>query len=435
MFLFRKKIIIILSSAILPIKILTFAQTPFYKPYDINYRTDLYNFSDEQSDSHYAHLKVGVSSEYGETDKSLNGSAERTSLLSIYHHSESSLAMLQGAQAGSPIKQLANQLNSALIGVTDDGKRGRLKFYGKYSELDFNLYASYWFRVYKIPGHFHVNLYIPFRDKRVKDFHIKDLTKNTLSADILVKELITDNIQGLVKELGDLELSNWHKTGIGDVIFLAGWQHSFVQYRKILKKVRLYARAGVSFPTGAKADINNPFSAPLGNDGSFSFPIDFGIDLYLKNKIKAGLEFEILQLSETTRTRRIKTDRNQTDFLLLNKALTRKKYGDTWRFNLYVQSEHFYRGLSAALIYQFVRNEDDRLILKTHNFNEEIANTAQSLQDWTYQFVALQINYDCGKEVRRFPLRPQISLYYKIPVAGHRFIDMNTVGGQLTFNF
>lgn len=411
---------------------ITFGEiTTFYRPYDINYRTDLYKISD----SKIGHLKIGTTFEIGGATKSLDESGSSVSLLSIYHNSESSLAMLQGAPEDSKTAQLANELNTMLAGATDDGKRGRIKFHAKFKEMDYNIYTSYWFQFYKIPGYFHFATYLPIRSKLVKNLSIEDLTADKLTADLVVKELVTDNLKSLVKELGGLELEGWNKTGIGDLTFMVGWQHNFRQHRRVLKNVRLTARAGMSVPTSTQNNENNPFSMPLGYNGAFTFPILFGIDLYLKHNIKTGVELEILQFTDVTRKRRLKTAKKQTEFLLLNKGLCRLKQGDLWKFNVYLQAEHFYRGLSAMVAYQFSRNFDNKIILKTSLFNNEIVNSAENLQDWTYQLVAFQLNYDFEREISKFFIRPQISLYYKIPVAGHRILTMQSFGGQLVLNF
>jgi hypothetical protein len=380
-------------------------------------------------------FRFGTNVEYGTTTKCRDWNENKVGVLRVYKESESAIAMLMGAERGSSIHSLANLLIPALAGVTDDGKRGRFLLDGRFEELDFSFWGKYNISVGKIPGNFDVYCYVPFRYVDVSDVQWHDQTESVLNADLAVKHYVTDDIHTVVRDLGSLDLGSWNKLGIGDITFLLRWYTDFRQMKEHLKNVRITTRFGLSIPSGSEKDEDKVFSMPLGNDGAWGFPLAAGIDLYFVKRVKAGLELETLVLLDKTRVRRLKTDTNQTDFLLLHKGKATKSFGITWKFNLFVQAKHFFKGLSAMIAYQFIKHDGDSLTAQENDFSYNIINSAQTLEDWGTQHFIFQLNYDCFKEFKHAWLKPQLSFFYKLPVTGKRVINSHTFGGQIALNF
>ena len=85
--------------------------------------------------------------------------------------------------------------------------------------------------------------------------------------------------------------------------------------------------------------------------------------------------------------------------------------------------------------YQFLKHDDDKLTSQSNDFSYHVINSAQSLKEWGTQNFVFQFNYDFFNECKDFLLKPQLSVFYKLPVAGKRVLNSYTFGGQVAFNF
>ena len=408
--------------------IFAYAYTPtnFYRPYDINLR---------MAEWKGQNVAVGMNFEYGSARTGRNGSEDKTGVLRIYNQTESALAMLMGAQRGSQIYQLAQRLIPAHGPATDDGVRGNFKLDGDFQGLDWTIWTRCRLPIKTLPGSFDFYLYVPFRYIEIDDIKWNDQTKNVLNADRDVHFYLTDDIKANVARLGGLNLDDWNKFGFGDIVLMLNWFKDFKQTKEHLKNVRLTGRLGLTIPSGSMKDEDKAFSLPLGNDGAWGIPFAASLDLNFVRKLKAGLEFEMLFLFDETSERRLKTDEHQTDYLLLHKGIVTKSFGFTWKFNLFVQAQHFFKGLSGMVAYQFLKHDDDTLTPQSNDFSYHIINSAQSLQEWGMQNFVFQLNYDFFKECKNSWFKPQFSLFYKMPITGRRVINPHTFGGQIALNF
>jgi len=281
-------------------------------------------------------------------------------------------------------------------------------------------------------------VHLPLRWRKIEDIQFKDLSKNVLPmVPYYYQQNYTksfDIFNTKMKELGNLDFGECDKSGIGDLVVMLEWLRSFKQNKEALKNVDLFLKIGLSCPTGKERDIDKVFSMPLGNDGAWGMPIGFGLGLDFSNKIRAGGDVEFFILFDETKERRLKTSSDQTEFLLLNKGRATLDSGLTWKFNIFLQAYRFYKGLSLKLDYEYIKHDDDTLYEKTDTFDRTIINTANSLKEWNTHNLIFQANLDffMWKSVLT---RPQLSLFYKYPIAGKNIINMGTFGGQLGFNF
>ncbi len=403
-----------------------FAHTNLYRPYDINLR---------MADWENTSFKCGVNFEYGDTSKCRDWDENKVNVLQIFSPTESSLAMLAGAEPGSDIYEYANRFLPAFSPATDDGVRGHFKLDGKFEGWDLTFWGQYRISSENIPGKFDVFLYVPFRYLELGDVKWIDQTKSVLNADLDVKNYLTNNIHNVARDLGGLDLTSWDSFGISDIVLMLGWFKDFKQLKENLKNVRVSVGLGLTIPSATEKDEDKSFSLPLGHDGTWTVPIRLGLDLDFINRIRAGIEFEMLYMFDNTKNIRLKTDVHQTDFLLLHKGKATKSYGMTWKFNLFLQARRFIRGLSAMVAYQFVKHDDDTLTAQTNNFSYQIINTAQYLEEWGMQNFIFQLNYDFFKTCKKSWFKPQVSVFYKLPITGKRVINPHTFGAQFAVNF
>jgi len=169
-----------------------YAPTNFFRPYDINLRTAEWKGTD---------FKVGANFEYGETSKCRDYDENKNGVLRRYNESESTLAMLMGANRGTEIYNLANQLLSPFVPATDDGVRGHFNLDGKFEEWDLTLWGKYDLPIEVLSGNWSISAYLPIKSLKVENVKWNDQTENVLQADRMVRELLTDDIHTVQKSL------------------------------------------------------------------------------------------------------------------------------------------------------------------------------------------------------------------------------------------
>ncbi|HJZ23620.1 MAG TPA: hypothetical protein VJ201_04140 [Candidatus Babeliales bacterium] len=411
----------------------SFAPITFFEPWNTNLRTPVWR----QSDGSYVPFKVGVNFESGSTSDSHNFRGESSELGALYHDAEDTLAMLLGELRTPEIAAVADDdIFFELLTVDPDPDRGKVRFNGRFEGYNFNLFAQYYFDFCDIPGLFDIGVYLPIVSREIKYVRMLDLTKNVTTLDRTIRLRITMRAKELAQKLGNLEVGDFKKSGIGDLAVIFAWHHEYPQFRKQIENVRLTARVGVTFPTAGGKDEDKVFSMPLGHDGAYTVPASLGLDIFFGRGFKLGGEFELHKWFDTTRNRRMKTLRDQTDLLLLTKGQARKKYGSTWKINLYGELEHIVWGLSIKTSYEFLNHGEAHIFPKSNKFNEGIVNSARQLHDWTYQSVIFQLGYDTVCSYPNACIKPQVSFFWKVPVGqGRRIIDTTTVGVNCVFNF
>lgn len=362
----------------------------------------------------------------GINDKAFNCAGHAVNALRIWSPEQNALAMLEGFSDDSSVGQKRIQLDA-----DDDGIRGHFKVNGDL-KLDgaFALGFRYFFFQNWI-----FSAYLPIFAMRLNNVCWIDQTQNINDADLRVKEFLTDDFFTNVKRLGCFDLCPWRRVGPGDLTFFLDWFHDFPQMRRVLRNVRVNWRIGLGLPTGLRQDEDKIMAIPFGYDGAVSLPFGLGIDLTLGQYFKAGLDVQLTQLFGNTRCRRIKTNLQQTELLLLQKAEAFKDFGLIQRFNFYGELFHIYRGLSFKLGYQFMKRGDDTLSISSNGFNNEIANSAENLQEWTIHQAFAQIHYDFGTHRIFERVRPQLSIFSYIPFAGRRSVAITTIGVMFALDF
>jgi len=349
------------------------------------------------------------------------------SALRIWNNNQNAIKMLEGFCPESNIGQLRTRLDA-----NDDGTRGHFCVNGC---LDVDFAGEFGF-FYLFREEFSVSLHLPVYSMKLKNVVWNDLTHDVSADDLRVKEYLTNNFVKNVKDLGCLDLCGWNRSGVGDLAFFFGWRRNFEQEKKLLENVKLSARAGLTLPTGKKACEDQILAFPFGNDGAIGVVVGGGLDLTFGEHLRAGLDVQLMHVFGNTRCRRIKTDLCQTDLLFLQKTDTFKEFGLTQRFNLYAELYRVFTGLSLKLGYQFKRKSEDTVYTCSNAFSNDIANTAESLQEWTMHNLVFNLYYDaCSDECGDHRVCPTFGIFAKVPFNGMRAAMVRTVGFSLGIDF
>lgn len=411
-----------------------------FRPYDINLRT--HRIEGEP-------FQITGWGEVGTRTKAYNRNGNKVNPLQLFQFTHNAVAMLGGI---TPINQeqkvllqrvgMLSQFDpTSTITANTQPLRGHMRFTGDFDyKGGFGLNARYVF-----PHNISFAFFLPFYSMKLKNVQVVDLTtqENYDPQDTRVRQLITDNFADVVHLFDDqLNLNGWKKTGLGDITCMVEWWRDFPQGKPLLKNVSLNGRAGLSFPSGVKTDVNDLFSVPFGCDGSTALIFGAGIDLDwfnclpFINQLRGGLDVQFWQIFGNTRERRIKTSPTQTDLFYLVKERAYIDPGFAQQYNLYLEAHHVLRGLSLSATYQFVKQGRSHLTLFNNNNSELIANTAKSLKAWKVFQLLFSASYDTEYDVcKETIIKPQFKLIYKVPVAGKRVIACDTITAVMSFNF
>ncbi|MFH1832279.1 MAG: hypothetical protein ABH827_05780 [bacterium] len=422
---------VLVSSVLVTSTLSGFAQTNFFRPTDQELRLNYIKS---------INYTLGARAEYGSRSSGKSWDDKRANVLALQDPKQSAIDMII-----KPVGDIPDSLKlvRAQLLVHERGEptetRGQQLFTGDFTELDVTLFGSYKFP-FDIPGKLAINAYLPIVYKKVDGFKMTDLTLNSkdtgIGKDNLTKELLTKNLKTLVKEWGNLDLSNWDQTGVGDLVVTLNWSDVYKPEKNDAFKYKLIFNvyAGVSCPTGKEKDEDKALSMPLGyGDGAWGIPFGLGLWAKFPHHIQVGVNGDFMYLFDKTRIRRLLSYSEQTEFLLLNKGNATKSYGFTWQFNPFIGLHHFWKGLSAKVAYQYVGHDDDELSPKDSNFNYVTVNYANNLKEWSSHNMIFSASYDFLTEFKS--ITPQVQLFYKLPVDGKNVIDMHTFGGQLVVNF
>ena len=346
--------------------------------------------------------------------------------LRIWNCQQNALAMLEGFPKESAI----GQLRSALLD-SDNGIRGRFIVNG---DLQLPFATAFAANLY-FANDWRIGLYLPVYKMALKNVQFIDQTPNVDNLDKLVHTLLTDNLVENVRQLGCLNLGCWERTGVGDLTLLVEWFRDFPQYKPFLKMVRVNWRWGIGFPTGLREDEDLTFAIPFGYDGAVSMPFGLGLDLTLGKHFKCGLDVQLTQIFGHSRTRRIKTDLQQTELLLLEKTEVFKDSGLVQRFNLYAELYRFGKGLSFQILYQYLKQGDADFSLKTQEFSTNIANTSPRLDNFTMHHLIPKFTYDFDYHWPDGRVRPELGLYMRLPFNGKNVALIPTIGAVASIDF
>lgn len=362
-----------------------------------------------------------------QADEDENGNSQcfrkRADALQLFQDEQDFLAGLKGDEFESSYSQFAQKFNLD----DDDGTFGLYIPCGKFKM------NNYMFSLRRyLPHGFTVGAYLPVISMKLENVTWRPApnNNNTTFESQITNDLITD-----IENLADINLRGWDRTGVGDFALLTHWSHCFPQARPLLKNVDFGLKAGLTFPTGKHANEDVLLGLPFGYNAGVGILFGGKLELWLADYYRFGIDAELLQLFGETRERRIKTDLAQTDLLFLQKVCAFTEPGFTQHFTLYLEAAQFCYGLSARFAYQYTKQQEDKLFLGTDHFDCVIANTAESLQEWTTHSLVWNIDYDFYNGCDCAAYKPYVSLFVKYGFNGSRALLASTAGAIFSIDF
>ena len=364
---------------------------------------------------------------HSDLERSMFTSTGEVNPLQIYQCNQDGLAMFDGFPSCSPIGQRRIRLDAS-----DDGVRGH---FVPSAQFDVDAAMHFGMRFF-FKHHLSLALYLPFYKMRLHDVCWYNCTQDVSIQDQRVNAYLADDLAGNVCAFGDLDITGWNRSGVGDTTVSLEWIRDYPQKKPLLHNVTINGRLGAVFPSGLKANEDKVLAFSYGNDGAYGIIFAIGLDLYLGPCIKTGLDIQLMHQFGNSRCRRIKTNPTQTDLFLLAKAETFKDFGLTQQFSFYWQFHNFWHGLACKVAYQFYKHGENTLYVSTNQYSTLIANTAESLHSYTTHDVFFILDYDIARHMRKdTKWVPYVAAFVDIPFNGRRAIVQKAAGFIFAVDF
>ncbi len=349
-----------------------------------------------------------------------NGLDQNVNPLQRSFQTQDALAMLKGFAPSTEQAQLGQLVNVN----DDDGIRGHFKVTG---DLKIPFFGTFLVHYYCNHGIW-VGASLPILCAKVKNVQWKDLTQNFTLDDALTHQYITNDLENTVFRLGNgLKIGDWSNTGIGNIELRSGWRGYFAQEKTWLKQVMVSAWAGVVLPTDSRRNEDYAVSFDFGTGGAFAIPFGGDLALCFKNQFWLGVNLIFFQTFNHTSMRRIQTDINQTDLLLLQLAKVRRQFGFIQKYNLYFEPI-IYKGFSLRFAYEHIKENETKIYVLSESFSNTIANSNFSLDERTINDFIIEAKF-C------FDKGPQGIIFGKMPTGGKRSFQVPLIGFQINLDF
>ncbi len=232
----------------------------------------------------------------------------------------------------------------------------------------------------------------------------------------------------------DLNVGNWKQQGLGDLAFIAEWQRDFPQRRLVLRNVQANVRIGITIPTAKATNEHVIMPVPFGADGAVGIPFGGGLGLSLGNVAEIGFSGQFWYYCSNEKLRRIKTFPTQTSLLFPIVTNTFKEFAIVQNFNLFAQLYTYSKRLSAKFLYQNWRRQKEQLMTFSSEFNYDVINSAQPLDELTRHQISL---FGIYSPIRGDFLKiiPQFEVFWKGSFGGTRAAIASTLGAQFSLIF
>lgn len=275
-----------------------------------------------------------------------------------------------------------------------------------------------------ITNGFFLHAQIPFRSIAFDAIHWHDCTPENNPHAALIAPL-SANINTLLADRG-LNGIPQTKQGCGDPGLALGWTVNY-EDTEYLDFVDLTVQGGLTAPLSKATNPCEFIDVPLGYNGHTSYFIQASTALGIFNWVTAGLCTSASIFNDHVRTQRVKTDHDQSGWLLFEKKLVDEELAPLIVAGAYLKADHVCRGFSLLLGYSYAtQGHATWLELDTDNI---YAFCDPRLDGFTMNTMHFNLEYDFATPAH--PRAPVISMLCSFPFSGNHIWAPALVGGGL----
>lgn len=359
-----------------------------------------------------------ISGAHGDTKKSKNNCGTTVPLFDIYGTSD-----IQAAAQGIPASE--NNILFDLASLPTNNNFAHLSIAGKFhaTEVVFEWYQNFVHGLF-----FHAHL--PIRRLKIDTATFIDLSPTTGSGPLQSNATWQTFLANKDQILGQFGLfrHGYTKQGVGDLGIALGWTINCEQTKR-LDFIDATLQIGVTAPTSKHATVHHLLNIPLGYNGHTSFFIQADAATGIYDWLTFGITATGMVFTNHTEIQRVKTNSQQQGIILFNQQPVHVHKGPIAIAGALLKGDHFLRGLSFNLAYQF--NYQGKDTWKLCSTGQCYPFDDQRLSSWNMHTINLGLDYDFAN--RNHPCAPRIGFIYNTPITGDRIFLTPLIGGELSF--
>lgn len=277
----------------------------------------------------------------------------------------------------------------------------------------------------------------------------------TLTNPISLDDFISNDLPDILAENGfcDPTKQRFSKTGFTEILLSAGWEGYDDQSFSVIDSAAGSVQVGAVIPVGGLRNENKLFSIPLGYNDHWGAFARLRGEVALFNYLKVGVHADVDILFPSNRCIRMRTDMNQSGWIVLGKGKAKVDTGTVWGIGGYVKGQHPICGLSGMIGYSFFKQENTGLHVEDCDFlktvltnglantflgenrprfiNKDcIVNGDARYDGWDQHVVHLSMTYDVSVYTDHW-FAPRVMVEYNHHVVGRRVFITNMIAGTL----
>lgn len=339
---------------------------------------------------------------------------------------------------------------------------GKVIFGGHFdiTQIDFVMRQNLFWGLY-------AHIYAPYKSIEID----KISTRNIGAANVLGV-----NIDEFLSPKGDLPIilsenglepfnKPFKESEFSDIVVSLGWHDYKADLECLVTSLGGYMQGGCLIPCASEQDLNKVFAIPLGYNQHTAIVGHGALEVGLWNVFKLGAQGGAIIFFKTDRSVRLKTNKLQNGWIILEKSRAAVEPGTVWNAGGYFKVDQLVKGLAFIIGYSYTKQEEttvhvkDAQYLKTVRQNaldpntvfiaenapnailisqDDVANSDLRLDGWTTQALHFLASYDMSEAIKG-GWGPLFKLEYNYPIIGSfswkTSYFAGSIGFSVAFNF
>ncbi|NDD54886.1 hypothetical protein EBZ39_13650 [bacterium] len=302
---------------------------------------------------------------------------------------------------------------------------------------------------------FYAEALVPCSELKVHGVSLKNIGSGTVKGVPMNTTFLNTDLPAILAENGLKGLSGVTRDmGVADPILSLGWEGFAKRVAAEVSEAGGYLQVGVSLPAASGKDHHQIFDVPRGYNGHVGFLGRGAAEACLWGVITVGVQAGVHNFLHLNRDVRLKTDKAQNGWILLEQARVKEDLGSLWDVGGYLSLNNAIKGVRALVGYHFTRQEETRYQVRDANYlktyiaqqalnnvfisKDDFANSDTRLNAWEAHVMQLALRFD-SSELVQTAWSVQAAIEYNYPLFGRNAwvtpMVGGTLGASLSFNF
>jgi hypothetical protein len=331
---------------------------------------------------------------------------------------------------------------------------GKALFGGRFRATEFDLCI-----LQNLFWGFYVHVFVPYKDYHIDRIATKLLGSPTVNG-VSMETFLNVDLPLILKENGLKRYdAPFKKSEIADGSFSVGWHGYKNDLCGMVSSLGGLLQLGAIAPFAANNEVNTVFAIPLGYDHQPGVLGRIAAEVGFWNIFKLGAHFGSLTFFRKNKKLRLKTDKHQNGWIILEKSKGSVDFGSFWEVGGYIKIDQLVKGLAFIVGYSFVKQERTKIHVKDHEYLETLrkdafdpnivyigtngpnvrlfsqdsyANSDRRLHGWDMQTLHLVASYDMSYAIKG-GWGPLFKVEYSYPIVGKHCWTTDFIAGSLGF--